>query len=309
MIPFTRSAYRGGPFDEDAVRRPPTLHAVNVLITGANGMLGRDLAETLLRTGHQVTATDLPEVDITDPRSCSAAVAGHDVVVNTAAFTAVDAAEAQEATAFRVNAVGPAVLARAAHRAGARMVHLSTDYVFSGDARTPYAEDDPVAPRSAYGRTKAAGEWAVRAECPDSLIVRTAWLYGAGGPNIAKTIARVAAERETLTFVDDQHGQPTTTVDLARFIEGLVAARVPAGIYHGTCEGQTTWYGFAQAVLQELGLDPARVRPIKTWEYPLPAPRPAYSVLGHDRARSLGIAPLPHWRQALAATLAEVLRA
>lgn len=272
-------------------------------------MLGTEVALTLRQAGHQVTETDLPEVDITDPRSCATAVAGHRLVVNTAAFTAVDAAEAQEATAFRVNAVGAAVLARAAHQAGARMVHISTDYVFAGDACAAYAEDAPVDPRSAYGRTKAAGEWAVRAECPDSLVVRTAWLYGPGGPNIATTIARLAGERDTLAFVDDQRGQPTTTRHLARFLGDLVAADVPAGIYHGTCAGETTWHGFAQAVLSELGMDPARVRPIKTADYPLPAPRPAYSVLGHDRASALGIAPLPPWRAALAETIHDVVGA
>lgn len=280
---------------------------MQILITGARGMLGQQLTSTLRAAGHEVTATDLPEVDITDPASCAAAVAGHDWVLNTAAYTAVDAAESNEGLAFTINAVGPAVLARAARAAGARMLHVSTDYVFAGDASSPYAEDSSLAPNSAYGRTKAAGEWAVRAEHPGAVIVRTAWLYGPGGKNIAKTIARVAGERETLTFVDDQRGQPTTTADLARFIADLVAADVPAGIYHGTSEGETTWFEFAQAVLEELGMDPARVHPIGTADYPLPAPRPAYSVLGHDRSDAVGVARLPHWRAALAATIHDVV--
>lgn len=280
---------------------------MQILITGARGMLGQQLTSTLRAAGHEVTATDLPEVDITDPASCAAAVAGHDWVLNTAAYTAVDAAEAHEGLAFTINAVGPAVLARAARAAGARILHLSTDYVFAGDATSPYAEDSSLAPTSAYGRTKAAGEWAVRAEHSGAVIVRTAWLYGAGGKNIAKTIARVARERETLTFVDDQRGQPTTTPDLARFIADLVAADVPAGVYHGTSEGETTWFEFAQAVLQELGMDPARVHPIRTADYPLPAARPAYSVLGHDRSDAVGVARLPHWRTALAATIHDVI--
>lgn len=301
MIPFmpvrlsAPTVRRGRELDSAVVR---------ILITGARGMLGQDVAAAFAAAGHDVTATDLPEVDITDPESSAAAVAGHDWVVNTAAYTAVDRCETEEATAFRINGIGPAVLGRSAHRAGARLVHISTDYVFSGDATTPYAEDAPLAPRSAYGRTKAAGEWAARAECPTALVVRTAWLYGAGGPNIARTIARVAGERETLAFVDDQRGQPTTTADVARYLVDLLAAEAPPGIYHATSEGETTWHGFAQAVLEELGADPARVRPIRTADYPLPAVRPAYSVLGHDRSDAVGVARLPHWRAALAASAA-----
>ncbi len=280
---------------------------MKILITGANGMLGQDVARALRGAGHQVTQTDLPEVDITDPASCAAAVAGHDWVVNTAAYTAVDDAESKEGLAFLVNAVGPAVLARATRAAGARMVHVSTDYVFAGDASSPYAEDAPLAPRSAYGRTKAAGEWAVRAECPEAVIVRTAWLYGPGGPNFVKTMARLAGERETVSVVDDQRGQPTTTADLARYITEVVATGAPAGVYHGTCEGETTWFGFTQAIFEELGMDPTRVLPTTSDAFVRPAPRPAYSVLGHDRTDEVGVARLPHWRDALRATINEVV--
>jgi dTDP-4-dehydrorhamnose reductase len=280
---------------------------VKILITGANGMLGQDVARAFRSAGHQVTPTDLPEVDITDPASCAAAVAGHDWVVNTAAYTAVDDAESKEGLAFLVNAVGPAVLARAARAAGARMVQVSTDYVFAGEASSPYAEDAPLAPRSAYGRTKAAGEWAVRAECPEAVIVRTAWLYGPGGPNFVKTMARLAGERETVSVVDDQRGQPTTTADLARFITAVVDAGAPAGVYHGTCEGETTWFGFTQAIFEDLGLDPARVLPTTSDTFVRPAPRPAYSVLGHDRSDQVGVARLPHWRDALRATIRDVV--
>ena len=280
---------------------------MKILITGANGMLGQDVARALRGAGHQVTQTDLPEVDITDPASCAAAVAGHDWVVNTAAYTAVDDAESKEGLAFLVNAVGPAVLARATRAAGARMVHVSTDYVFAGDASSPYAEDAPLAPRSAYGRTKAAGEWAVRAECPEAVIVRTAWLYGPGGPNFVKTMARLAGERETVSVVDDQRGQPTTTADLARYITEVVATGAPAGVYHGTCEGETTWFGFTQAIFEELGMDPTRVLPTTSDAFVRPAPRPAYSVLGHDRTDEVGVARLPHWRDALHATIRDVV--
>jgi len=280
---------------------------VKILITGANGMLGQDVARAFRGAGHLVTQTDLPEVDITDAASCATAVAGHDWVVNTAAYTAVDDAESNEGVAFRVNAVGPAVLARATRAAGARMVHVSTDYVFAGDASSPYAEDAPLAPRSAYGRTKAAGEWAVRAECPEAVIVRTAWLYGPGGPNFVKTMARLAGERETVSVVDDQRGQPTTTADVARFITEVIATGAPAGVYHGTCEGETTWFGFTQAIFEELGMDPTRVLPTTSDAFVRPAPRPAYSVLGHDRTDEVGVARLPHWRDALRATINEVV--
>lgn len=187
------------------------------------------------------------------------------------------------------------------------MVHVSTDYVFAGDASSPYAEDAPLAPRSAYGRTKAAGEWAVRAECPEAVIVRTAWLYGPGGPNFVKTMARLAGERETVSVVDDQRGQPTATADLARYITEVVATGAPAGVYHGTCEGETTWFGFTRAIFEDLGLDPARVLPTTSDAFVRPAPRPAYSVLGHERSDQVGVARLPHWRDALRATIRDVV--
>ena len=175
-------------------------------VAGAAGMLGHDLCAVLEDAGHAVTRADLPGLDILDLAQCVEQVDGHDVVVNSAAYTAVDAAETDEARAFAVNAVGAANLARAAHGAGAAMVHLSTDYVVAGERREPYAADAPVAPATAYGRTKAAGEWAVRAECPRSWVVRTAWLYGAHGKNFPATMQRLAGERERLTVVADQVG-------------------------------------------------------------------------------------------------------
>jgi dTDP-4-dehydrorhamnose reductase len=246
-----------------------------------------------------VTAVDRDVLNIIDPDACLEAVAGHDFVVNVAAWTAVDDAETHEAQAFAVNAVGAANLARACSVARARMVQVSTDYVFAGDATSPYAEDAPLAPRSAYGRTKGAGEWAVQALCPQSWIVRTAWLYGAHGPNFVKTMARLAAERDTVSVVDDQRGQPTWTVDLAAAIVRLVEAEAPFGTYHGTSAGETTWFGFAQAIFAELGLDPARVLPTTTDAFPRPAPRPAYSVLGHEAWRGAALDLLPSWRESL----------
>ena len=279
------------------------------LVVGCDGMLGQDLVAALGEPAgaHEVTAVDRDTVDIIDPEACVAAVAGHDIVVNVAAWTAVDAAETHEGQAFAVNAVGAANLARACSAAGTRMLQVSTDYVFAGDATSPYAEDAPLAPRSAYGRTKAAGEWAVRTYLPDtSWVVRTAWLYGAHGPNFVKTMARLANERDTVSVVDDQRGQPTWTVDLARAIVRLATSEAPSGIYHGTSAGETTWFGFTQEIFRLLGLDPARVLPTTSEAFVRPAPRPAYSVLGHDHWDGAGLAPIRDWREALALAVADV---
>ncbi len=267
------------------------------LVTGAQGMLGQDLVALLRERGHDVTGLDRGDLDITDPAATAGAADGYDVVANVAAYTAVDAAEADESTAFTVNAAGPALLARAARAGGARLVQISTDYVFDGHADAPYAEDAPILPRSAYGRTKAAGEWAVRAEAPDHLIVRTAWLYGAHGSCFPKTIARVAAEKGGLDVVADQVGQPTWTVDLADLVERLVAAGAPAGTYHGTSQGETSWHGFAQAAVAAAGMDPAIVRETTSEKFERPAPRPAYSVLGHEALRAAGVEPIGDWAE------------
>ncbi|MDN5764273.1 MAG: dTDP-4-dehydrorhamnose reductase [Humibacillus sp.] len=275
-----------------------------VLVTGANGMLARDLVPTLRAAGHLVTALDRADLDVTDAAQCVAGVTGHDVVVNTAAWTAVDEAESHEAAAFSVNAVGAANLARAAAHVGARTVQVSTDYVFDGVATEPYAADHPAAPASAYGRTKAAGEWAVRALCPDSWVVRTAWLYGAGGPNFVATMQRLAAERDELSVVDDQRGQPTSTHDLSDLLVRMLAADAPTGVYHGTSTGETTWYGLAGAIFEEQGLASARVKPTTSAAYVRPAPRPAYSVLSHDSLLAAGISPIGDWRSGLARHLA-----
>jgi dTDP-4-dehydrorhamnose reductase len=280
------------------------------LITGARGMLGLDLQVALALAGvpeKQVHAKDRDDLDVTDLEAVRAAVREADVVVNAAAWTAVDDAETHEGQAFAVNALGAANVARACRESGARLVHMSTDYVFAGDATDPYAEDAPLAPISAYGRTKAAGEWAVESHCPESWIVRTAWMYGAGGPNFVKTMARLAAERETVNVVDDQRGQPTWAMDVADGILRLVGTRAPFGVWHATSQGETTWFGFTQEIFRLLGLDPARVRPTTTDAFPRPARRPAYSVLGHDGWRMSRLAPLPPWQESLAKALPDVV--
>ncbi|PWC04785.1 dTDP-4-dehydrorhamnose reductase [Agromyces badenianii] len=268
------------------------------LITGASGMLGRDLQTAL--AGRKSTPLGRSDLDVTDLDAVRAAIEGHDVIINASAYTRVDDAEANEDDAFAVNAVGARNLAVAAAEHRVRLVQVSTDYVFDGSANTPYREDTPHAPISAYGRTKAAGErFAVEANPDRTFIVRTAWLYGAHGPNFAKTMLRIAATKDAWTVVDDQIGQPTWTHDLARQIVLLLDSTAPAGVYHGTNSGSASWFEFARAVLEQAGLDPNRITPTDSSQFVRPAPRPAYSVLGHDRWRAAGLEPMRDWREAL----------
>jgi dTDP-4-dehydrorhamnose reductase len=269
------------------------------LVTGASGMLGQDLQRVL--AGRSVTALSRAQLNVTDADAVRTAVAVHDVIVNCAAYTKVDDAQAHEDTAYEVNAVGAANLARAAAEHDAVLVQLSTDYVFDGTATAPYPEDAPLHPVSAYGRTKGAGETLALAANPGrTYIVRTAWLYGAGGPNFPRTMLRLAAQRETLSVVDDQLGQPTWTSDVAGQIVALLDADAPAGVYHATSSGQTSWYALARAVFELAGLDPDRIRPTDSSQFVRPAPRPAYSVLGHDAWARVGLRPLRDWASALA---------
>jgi len=277
---------------------------VRVLVTGANGQLGTELVDLYAgRDGDKVLGVDLPNVDITDPESVAAAFASFppDVVINCAAWTAVDAAEENEDAAVVVNADGPRVLAHASRDAGAWLVQISTDYVFSGDATSPYAEDAEPDPRSAYGRTKLAGERAVQQELPDAhYIVRTAWLYGHEGSNFVKTMLRLETERDTVDVVDDQVGQPTYAADLAAQIAALVDVRPAAGIFHGTNSGTVSWNGFTREIFRLMGADPERVRAVTSEQFVRPAPRPAYSVLGHARWADIGLVPVRHWLSAIA---------
>jgi dTDP-4-dehydrorhamnose reductase len=269
------------------------------LIAGAAGMLGQDLQKAL--AGRDVTALSRAELDVTDRDAVIAAVAGHDVVINASAYTKVDDAETHEEQAYAINALGTENLAVAAAQHGARFVTVSTDYVFDGEATEPYAEDTPRDPLNAYGRTKAAGEELALAAHPGgTYVVRTAWLYGAGGPNFAKTMVKLAASHETVSVVADQLGQPTWTGDLAAQLVRLLDSDAPAGIYHGTNSGQASWFEFAKAVFSEAGLDPDRVTPTDSSTFVRPAKRPSYSVLGHGAWASAGLEPMRAWQDALA---------
>ncbi|AYF98328.1 dTDP-4-dehydrorhamnose reductase [Protaetiibacter intestinalis] len=272
------------------------------VVAGARGMLGHDLQQAL--AGREVVALGRAELDVTDAVAAARAVAGADVVINASAYTAVDDAETHEDDAYAVNATGAGNLARAAADAGARFVHVSTDYVFHGDATTPYAEDAPLDPLGAYGRTKAAGERLVREAHPGAHLVRTAWLYGRHGGNFAHTMLRLASQRETVSVVTDQVGQPTWSGDLATAIVRLLDAGAPAGVYHGTNAGQASWFDFARAVFEVSGLDPERVLPTDAASFVRPAPRPAYSVLGHDAWARVGLDAPRGWRSALDAAAA-----
>jgi dTDP-4-dehydrorhamnose reductase len=285
-----------------------------LLVTGANGQLGTDLLEAV-RNGKDVFARGLArkDLDVSDAFAVQDMVVGWErivrsdsadhrlVVVNCAAYTAVDAAEEDEETAYAVNAAGPALLATACAKVGAQLIQVSTDYVFAGDADQPYDVDDVPAPKGAYGRTKLAGELAVREILPHaSHVVRTAWLYGATGGNFVKTMARLERERETVSVVDDQRGSPTWSHDVAAGLLALAGSDVAAGTLHVTNRGVTTWHGFTKAIFEELGAAPDRVLPTTSEAFQRPAPRPAYSVLSARAWDAAGLPPLRDWRSALA---------
>jgi dTDP-4-dehydrorhamnose reductase len=275
------------------------------LVTGAGGMLGRDLVAVL--AGHPdvaLTALDHAGLDVTDPDAVAVAVAGRHLVINAAGWTDVDGAESHESAATRVNGTAVATLARCCAAAGTVLLQVSSDYVFAGDATRPYPEHAAAAPVNAYGRGKLAGEQAVRRYLPErGYLVRTAWLYGEYGRNFVATMLRLAGRQHTVDVVADQYGQPTWSLELARRLAALGTAALvgaaPAGIYHGTASGQTTWYGLARQVFSLAGLDPARVRPTTSAAYPRAARRPSYSVLGHAGWAAAGLAPMAPWQDAL----------
>ncbi|MEI6320210.1 MAG: dTDP-4-dehydrorhamnose reductase [Pseudomonadota bacterium] len=305
-----------------------------VLLFGRNGQVGSELvrlfgqragtrattvagAPPMQQSDYELTALDRTGCDLSDPDAVHAAIvrAKPQVIVNAAAWTAVDRAEAEPDACRQTNAEAPAAMAAAARDSGALLVHYSTDYVFDGRARRPYREDDPVAPLGAYGRSKLAGEQAITATGCAAVILRTSWVYGMTGQNFLRTMLRLGAEREELGVVDDQQGSPTWSRSLARATLQLLDrhASDPAswpgvsGLYHATAAGSTTWFGFASAIFEQapgLARRP-RLRPLATADYPLPAPRPAWSVLDCGRLKQrLGIA-MPHWQDSLAECLDE----
>ncbi|MEU6232728.1 dTDP-4-dehydrorhamnose reductase [Kitasatospora sp. NPDC047058] len=282
---------------------------VRWLVTGAAGMLGQDLLAVLAADpAAAVTALGRADLDITDAAAVQAAVEGHDVVVNCAAWTNVDAAETEEEAATAVNGTGVRNLAAACAKTGARLLNVSTDYVLPGDATEPYAETAPTGPVNAYGRSKLVGEQAVAELLPaHGYNVRTAWLYGEHGANFVATMLKLAAQRDSLDVVDDQQGQPTWSYALAQRLAELgraaLAGQAPAGVYHGTASGRTTWCGLARETYRLSGLDPERIRPTTSEAFVRPAVRPSFSVLGHDGWAAAGLAPLPDWQAMLATAL------
>jgi dTDP-4-dehydrorhamnose reductase len=293
---------------------PPPLAAAGpkVWLVGARGMLGHEIADCLASRNvrHETSDLDCDITDIAAVRSF-AATASPDVILNCAAYTAVDRAEGDEEKAYAINATGPKNLGIVGTERGATVIHVSTDYVFDGRKTTPYLEDDPLAPQSAYGRTKAAGETLLREACPRSVIVRTAWLYGAHGPNFVETMLRLFATREEVSVVADQHGTPTYAPDLAAALVTVSLSGNPSfGAYHFTNAGETTWFGFASRIRERaraLGIlsQDCRLRPITTAEYPTSARRPAWSILDKTKlVRTFGV-ELRCWEEGLDEYLAQ----
>ena len=265
-------------------------------------MLGRTLVSELA-DDFEVVATDLPEADITDEKSIEAAVAMHapDAVIHCAAMTAVDRCESERELAFRLNETGSANVAAACNRHGIRLIAISTDYVFDGDADRPYSESDiPTGGRTVYGQSKFAGEEAVRKLCPDHVIARISWLYGSGGPSFVHAMMSLAdGSRPVLKVVADQHGNPTSTIAVARALREVLKRPELRGTFHLTCEGEATWADFAEEIFRLAGID-QKVQPCTTDEFPRPAPRPKNSRLEKAALRVAGLPPMPDWKDALA---------
>jgi dTDP-4-dehydrorhamnose reductase len=283
------------------------------LIMGGSGQLGIAVSQELDKLGISFDAWSSKNLDITQSSTVGEAIEklSPTVIINCAAWTDVDGAESHEVEALRVNSDGPENLALAAKLSNSKLMHISTDYVFSGENQTPWQIEDKIDPQSAYGRTKAQGESRVLASYPESsFVVRTAWLYSPWGKNFAKTMTKLAIKGDSdVRVVDDQVGQPTSAMDLAKQLVELALSTSPAGIYHGTNSGQATWFEFAQEIFKLAGTDVGRVIPVTSSEYPLPAKRPSYSVLNHDAWANTSVKSMRDWRIALADAMPAIILA
>ena len=278
---------------------------MKIMITGARGMLGRTLTRHL--NGHELLGSDIEDFDITDPQAVATAVSqfAPEVVIHCAAMTAVDDCQTNEDAAWEINVNGTANVAEACSAAGARLIAISTDYVFSGESTLPYKESDTTGPNTVYGMTKMLGEMAAVKYCENSTIVRVAWLYGPGGPSFVHTMLRLAAEGVTpLMVVDDQVGNPTSTDAVTEHIKLLLEHPEITGPVHLTCEGHATWRQFAEEIFRLAGAD-CTPTPCATSDFPRPAPRPANSQLDNTVLTKHKLPPMPHWREALAAFFRE----
>ena len=275
---------------------------MNILVTGANGQLGNEM-QVLARENLQHTYffTDVQELDICDEQAVYAYVSEHkiDIIVNCAAYTAVDKAEDNVELCDKLNNIAPGYLARAAQANGAAMIQVSTDYVFDGTAHIPYTEEEPTCPASVYGSTKLAGEQNVMDNCEKAMVIRTAWLYSIYGNNFVKTMIRLGQERDSLGVIFDQIGTPTYANDLAQAIFAAINKGVVRGIYHFSDEGVCSWYDFTIAIHRLAGIASCKVKPLHTAEYPAKAPRPHYSVLDKTKIKDTFGIEIPHWEESL----------
>lgn len=282
---------------------------MNILITGCNGQLGNEIQLLQAQYAqHTWLNTDVNELDITDKAAIERFVEANEIdgIVNCAAYTAVDKAESDPQLARKLNADAPAFLAEAVAKRGGWMVQVSTDYVFNGTKHTPYVETDEPCPNSIYGQTKLEGEQAVSKLCPNTMIIRTAWLYSEFGNNFVKTMIRLGREREQLGVIFDQVGTPTYAHDLATAIMTAIDKGIKPGVYHFSNEGVTSWYDFTKSIHRLAGINTCQVSPLHTAEYPTPACRPAYSVLDKTKIKDAYGIEIPHWEESLAKCIAKL---
>ncbi len=282
---------------------------MNILITGCNGQLGNEIQLLQAQYAqHTWLNTDVNELDITDKAAIERFVEANEIdgIVNCAAYTAVDKAESDPQLARKLNADAPAFLAEAVAKRGGWMVQVSTDYVFNGTKHTPYVETDESCPNSVYGQTKLEGEQAVSKLCPNTMIIRTAWLYSEFGNNFVKTMIRLGREREQLGVIFDQVGTPTYAHDLATVIMTAIDKGIKPGVYHFSNEGVTSWYDFTKSIHRLAGINTCQVSPLHTAEYPTPACRPAYSVLDKTKIKDVYGIEIPHWEESLAKCIAKL---